>query len=147
MINNISALKFYSARYQCDVSVFENSMVKRMLQGIQYSCVATPTLKGLFSLHQIREISQSCESFESTLTYHCAYLLAFYGLFRISNLAPKYPSVFDPSHHLLRNDVAFLYPGARIKINRAKNIYIYTGSRNSLCGQSIKNRRSVYVSC
>ena len=70
VINNyMSAPKFYFARCQSDVSVFENSMVKRMLRGIQYSCVATPTPKGLFLLHQIRMISQYylSESFESTL--------------------------------------------------------------------------------
>ena len=57
------------------------------------------------------------------LTYRCAYLLAFYGLFRISNLTPKSASGFDLSRHLLRIDVAFLYTGAHIQVKWArKNI-------------------------
>ena len=79
------------------------------MRGLQYSASIVPTLKGLFSLHQIREISQICESFESSLTYHAAYLLAFYMVcseFQM-NLAQKSASLFNPFRHLLRADVAF----------------------------------------
>ena len=102
VINNyVSALKFYFVRYAWDIQVFDAPLVRRMLRGLQYSIRSVPTSKGLFMLQQLREISQLCESFESTLTYRAAYLLAFYGLFRISNLAPKSSVSFDASIHLL----------------------------------------------
>ena len=108
VINNyMSALKLYFGINGMG-AFFEGPLVKRMLRGIQYSCVVTPTPKGLFSLHQIREISQLCDSFECTLTYRCAYLLAFYGLFRISNLALKSASMFDPARHLLRDVPSYI---------------------------------------
>ena len=48
VINNyFSALKFYCARYQWDISVFEDSPVKKMMRGFQYSSVAILTPKGL----------------------------------------------------------------------------------------------------
>ena len=102
VINNyLSALKFYFARYRWDWQILEDHVVERMMRGIQYSGHVVPTQKGFFSLHQISKISQLWQSFESLLTYRCAYLLAFYGLFRISILGPKSPSMFDSSLHLL----------------------------------------------
>ena len=89
VINNyISALKHYFVRYQWRDQVFEEALIKRLMHGLQYSIPTKPGPKGLFSLAQIKEMSQLCHTFESTLAYRAAFLMAFYGLFRISNLAP-----------------------------------------------------------
>ena len=48
--------------------------------------------------------------------------LGFYALLRISNIAPPFQRSFDPSRHLLRGDVKFIYPGAHLKLKWAKNI-------------------------
>ena len=120
--NYISAMKHFFMRYKWNERVFEDVLVKRLLRGIQYSSVQKPRPKGLFSLRNIKEISQLCHSYESTLTYRAAFLLAFYGLFRISNLAPTNSCFFDSRRHLLRSDVRFSYPGVHIRVKWAKNI-------------------------
>ena len=123
VVNNyVSALKYHFARYGWTLSIFESALVRRFHRGLQYSVPANPQPKGLFSLTQILEISQLCESFESSLTYRAAYLLAFYGLFRISNLAPLSSKQFDKNKHLLRSDIVFQHPGVHIKVKWAKNI-------------------------
>ena len=123
MINNyISALRHYFMRYQWRDQVFEESLIKRLMQGLQYSIPAKPRPNGLFSLPQIKELSQLCQSFESTLTYRAAFLLAFYGLFRISNLAPVSSRLFDKTHHLLHSDMKFEYPGVHVRVKWVKNI-------------------------
>ena len=109
-------------RYKWNERVFEDALVKRLLRGIQYSNVQKPRPKGLFSLQHIKEISQLCHSYESTLTYRTAFLLAFYGLFCISNMAPTNSRFFDSRRHLLRSDVRFSYPGVDIHVKWAKNI-------------------------
>ena len=76
------------ATYGWDQNVFDCAWVKRLLRGIKYSCHRHPTPKALFSLPQIREIARLCEIFENTLTYRAAFLVAFYGMLRISNIAP-----------------------------------------------------------
>ena len=48
--------------------------------------------------------------------------MAFYGLFRISNLAPTTSRAFDANRHLLRSDVKFAYPGVHVRVKWAKNI-------------------------
>ena len=70
-------MKHFFMRYKWCEQVFETSLVRKLLRGVQYPNVHKPRPKGLFSLLQIREISQLCQSFESILTYRAAFLLAF----------------------------------------------------------------------
>ena len=118
--NYIIALKYYFARYQWRNDVFDSLLVRRLLLGFQYSISSKPRLKGLFTLMQVRKILYLYESFNSLLTYRVAYLLAFYGLFRISNVATLSPKLFDKTRHLLHSDIVFVYPGVCIKVKWEK---------------------------
>ena len=122
VMNYVSALKYMFARYAWSVTVFDDPMVKRMLNGISYTVCPQPSPKGLFTLIQIHEISPLCEVFESSLTYRAAFLLAFYGLLRISNIVPPFAKAFDKERHFLRQDVTFVYPGTHLRLKWAKNI-------------------------
>ena len=123
IVNNyVSALKFAFATYGWDQEVFDCAWVKRLLRGIKYSCHRQPTPKALFSLPQIREISRLCKIFENALTYRAAFLLAFYGILRISNIAPPFSRDFDPNKHLLRRGIQFKNPGIHLHVKWAKNI-------------------------
>ena len=111
-------------RHQWRHQVFEASLTRRLLQGLQYVITTKLRPKGLFLLLQIKkkEILQSCRSLESTLTYRVAFLLAFYGLFCISNLAPVNSRLFDMARHLLRSDIRFAFPGVCVRVKWAKDI-------------------------
>ena len=122
IMNYVSALKFHFCHYQIPTGVFEDYFVKRLLRGIQYSVPLVVRPKGLFSLSQIREIVRICDIFENSLTYRGAFLLAFYGLLRISNIAPASSKFFDPTKHLLRRDIRFAHPGVQITLKWAKNL-------------------------
>ena len=93
-----------------------------MLRGIKLSVHKPPTPKPLFSLQQLREISRLCQYFPSPAAFRAAYLVAFFGFFRISNIAPPFRSSFDPTRHLLRNEVLFAHPGCHLPVKWAKNI-------------------------
>ena len=56
------------------------------------------------------------------LTYRAAFLVAFYGMLRISNIAPPFSKAFDPKKHLLRRDIQFKHPGIHLHLKWAKNI-------------------------
>ena len=63
VMNYVSALKYMFARYRWSVDVFENSMIKRMLRGMNYTVHVQPSPKGLFTLQQVCEISRLCGIF------------------------------------------------------------------------------------
>ena len=56
------------------------------------------------------------------MTYRSAFLLAFYGLLHISNIAPPCSKAFDKERHFLRQDVTFAYPGTHLRLKWAKNL-------------------------
>ena len=122
IMNYVSALKFMFGRYGWSMQVFDSPLVTRMLKTINYTVHTVPSPKGLFSLHQVCEISRLCEIYESSLTYRAAFLLGFYGLLRISNIAPPTAKAFDHTKHLLRQDVVFQYPGSQVRLKWAKNL-------------------------
>ena len=122
ILNYVSALKFAFTSYGWNSDIFSHPLVVRLLRGTALSVHTPPSPNGLFSFYQIRDISSLCDLFESSLTCRCAFLLGFYGLLRISNVAPTSHSKFDSSRQLLRRDVTFAYPGSHIRIKWAKNL-------------------------
>ena len=93
-----------------------------LLRGIKLSIPLRPTPKATLGLRELREISRLCDQFDCPQVYRAVFLLGFYSLLRISNIAPPFQRSFDPSRHLLRGDVKFIYPGAHLKLKWAKNI-------------------------
>lgn len=66
-------------------------------------------------------ICRVCDELGSKGTiYKCAFLLAFYGFLRQSNLAPN-SSVFDVTRHTSRDDVYFLPPGLIVYLKWTKS--------------------------
>ena len=132
LIHYVSALKFAFSYYGWNIEIFSHPLVVRLLRGITLSVDTSPSLKGLFSFHQIHKILSLCDLFESSLTYWCVFLLGVYGLLLISNVAPTSHNNFDSSKQLLRRDVVFAYPASHIRIKWAKNLQ--NPEKNS-CGE------------
>ena len=120
--NYMSALKYFFSRYTWRAEVLSNPLLQRMLRGIRMTTYAPPSPKYVFSIHQVREISQLCDLFPHPLAYRAVFLVAFYAFFRMSNIAPTALLAFDPLRHLTRQDVRFQYPGLHIKLKWAKNL-------------------------
>ena len=120
--NYISALKHYFLRYSWRAYVLEANVITNMLRGIKLSVHKPPTPKPLFTLQQLSEISRLCYYFPSPAAFRAAYLVAFFGFFRISNIAPPFRSSFDPTKQLLRSEVLFAHPGCHLPVKWAKNI-------------------------
>ena len=123
ILNYVSALKFMFTRYGWQSQALDSPIVKRMLDGIKLTVRHTPLPKSLFSLSQIHQILQLCSHFSDPLVYRSAFLLAFYAFFRISNVAPRpFQKLFDPSRHLVRQNIMFTHPGVHVHIKWAKNL-------------------------
>ena len=137
IVNYMWALKHMFRRYGWPCANLSHPLVLRLLKGVNYLVTPNLTPKGIFTLPQIREISSLCELFESTLTQRAAFLVAFYGLFRSSNMAPQSSRLFDTTRHLLRNDLRFEFPGVHIKLRGPKTCKLLKKSTLSSCQKSV----------
>ena len=54
--------------------------------------------------------------------FRVIFLTAFFGLLRMSNIAPHISSTFDPCVHFLRQDLIFAPPGAHLLIKWTKTL-------------------------
>ena len=115
--NYMSALKYFFSCYTWRAEVLSNPLLQRMLRGIHMTTHTPPSPKYVFTIHQVREISQLCDLFPHPLAYRAVFLVAFYAFFRMSNIAPTSLLAFDPMRH-----VRFQYPGLHIKLKWAKNL-------------------------
>ena len=62
----------------------------------------------------LARISKACDVLFDPPLFRAAFLLAFFGVLRMSNIAPHSRIKFDPLVHILRQDVLFIPPGARV---------------------------------
>ena len=122
ILNYVSALKYMFTRYAWHTKVLDLPIVRRMLDGIKLTVRQAPLPKMIFSLAQVSEILHLSSSFPDSFVYRSAFLLAFYAFFRISNIAPPFQKSFDPSRHLLRQDIEFAYPGVHVHVKWAKKV-------------------------
>ena len=103
--NYISAIKSMFRWFNLNVAVFAHPKVNAMLRAVEVSVHKTPIQKGIFFT-----TSQSTNThmpFFSVLSsaFRTIYLFAFFGFFRISNIAPSSKFLFNIKTHLCRGDV------------------------------------------
>ena len=76
--------------------------VKRFLRSITINSSFAPTHQGIFDIHTIYLISMACDCLSDPLVYRAIFLTAF---FHTSNIAPHSKKAFDPTRHILRQDL------------------------------------------
>ena len=105
-INNyISAVKSMFKWFNLKTPVFHHPKVNSMLRAVELSVHRTPLQKGIFHIDLFKKLIQACHSFPLSSVFKTIYLFAFFGFFRISNLAPASKLMFDIKMHLCRGDV------------------------------------------
>lgn len=101
----------------------ENWALKSVLRGIQREKGSSPCRKLpitpniLLGIHKQLDFNQPADCL-----FWCTCLIAFYGLFRKSNLMPATVTAFDPSKHLTRADVFRTKSGLALRVKWSKTI-------------------------
>ena len=107
-INNyISAIKSMFKWFNIPIPIFEHPKIKHMLKAVEVSVHRPPIQKGIFDLNTLEKLILACEVLPFSSIFRTIYLFAFFGFFRISNLAPSSKLDFKITKHLCRGDVLF----------------------------------------
>ena len=102
--NYLSSIKNKYKLYGLSVSSLEHEWVQRVLRSIELNVPVQRQLKCVFSLQQLQQIVEICDTIPLGWIYKVVFLVAYFAFLRLSNLVPTSISGFDPTRHLCRGD-------------------------------------------
>ena len=120
--NYISSLKTVAKLFFIPSGDLYHTSVSLYLRSIRINLPFSPTPRGVFSLSVLQSISQSCQLLDDPELFRTIFLVAFFVFLRMSNIAPHSRSKFDPSGHILRQDIIFAHPGIHLILKWTKTL-------------------------
>ena len=120
--NFLSGVKHYLQAASMDTSALNSYTLGLTLRSLRITYTDTPNKKAPLNLHHVQKLVHYCD-LKGLLgfTLKLAILLGFFGLLRISNLAPISTQKFDPSRDSTRADLQLHPPGLQFTQKWAKN--------------------------
>ena len=103
--NNLSALKASFIIYHLNHSVFENPQIKYFVKVLKINRPLKVVQRNIMTLARLRTLVSLCDTIHCGQVFKAAFLLAFFALLRISNIAPHASGAFDTSRNLTPSDI------------------------------------------
>ena len=120
--NYMSALKSMFKWFNIPTGIFDHPKIKHMLKAVEVSVCRPPIQKGIFDVNILERIILACEMFPFSNVFKTTYLFAFFGFFKISNLAPSSKLDFKITKHLCRGDVLFHHKFLIVMVKWSKTL-------------------------
>ena len=118
----VSSLRAMCSLYALEHSALQHYRVHLMLRSIRINTNFQPRQKGVFDLNLMEKISSACNMTGDPKLFRAAFLMAFFGFLRMSNIAPHSAVAYTPERHILRQDIVFKQPGTHVVIKWAKTL-------------------------
>ena len=107
VINHVSALKAIAIVYDIPFIALEHPKVMYFVKSLKINRPLSVTKRHIMDLKTLKEIILYCPRFADPITMKAIFLTAFFGFFRMPNLAPHSISEFDTSRHFTGGDIFF----------------------------------------
>ena len=102
MLYYVYSLRQAARKYLWSPDVFSHRLVLEYLRSVSINTRFTATVRGIFDITTLSLISHTCEILDDPALFRAAFLLAFFGFLRMSNIAPHSRYKFDKNKHFLR---------------------------------------------
>ena len=120
--NYLSSLRSMAKFYKLPAEDLYNHTVTLYLRSLTINSRFKPIPRGTFDIPTLCKISQACELLSDPPLFRAAFLLAFFGFLRMSNIAPHSTRQYDYVRHLNRQDVIFAPPGGHVLLKWTKTL-------------------------
>lgn len=121
VLNRVSALKYASKFGGFDQSIWESLYLKLYLRGIRLSLPKVVREKGILSASEFYLFCKTLDKYgKNGHTLRLAYQLGFFGLLRMSNVAPASLASFDPKRNTRLRDLTVTSTGVSVKLKWSK---------------------------
>ena len=120
--NHVSAIKAHFVLHDLSFQVFSHPQVKYFLKALRINRPLSVRPHNIISIDRLAQISAACEDLSSGIVYRAVFLTAFFGFFRLSNLAPHALAAFDKTRHLTGEDVFFTRRFVKVLLKWSKTM-------------------------
>ena len=120
--NYVSAIKAHFVLHDLSFGVFDHPKLKYFLKALRINRPLSVKSHNIISLDTLALISSACKDLSSGVVYRAVFLVAFFGFFRLSNLAPHAILSFDETRHLTGHDIFFTKDFVKVLLKWTKTI-------------------------
>ena len=120
--NHVSAIKAMAIIYQLNFQVMDHPTIRYFVKSVKINRPLAPPKRHIMGFSTLRKVVSHCNHFQDAIVYKAMFLSAFFGFFRLSNLAPHEKTGFDPSRHFSGGDVFFTKNSVRLLLKWSKTI-------------------------
>ena len=116
-----------------NADILEDKRLKYYLKSIKLNRPVCVSTKNVISLEILHKIVHCCDTLYMGPIFKAVFLVAFFGFFRLSNLAPHSFSSFDVSWHLAAGDIFFSKKFVKILVKWTKTLQTHDQIKSRLC--------------
>ena len=120
--NYVSVIKAHFVLHDLSFGVFDHPKLKYFLKALRVNRPLSVKSHNIISLDTLALISSACKDFSSGVVCRAVFLVAFFGFFRLSNLAPHAILSFDETRHLTGHDIFFTKHFVKVLLKWTKTI-------------------------
>ena len=124
VVNYVSALKAMAIVYNIPHEVFQHPRIKYFIKSIRMNRTLTVTKRNIMDIKTLENVVALCTGRPNAITFKAIFLTAFFGFFRLSNLAPHSSNEFDPSKHFTGGDVFFEKSQVKMLLKWSKTLQL-----------------------
>ena len=120
LTNYISAIRRFFKIFDLSDHCLNHRKIYLLIKSVSMNSNYKPRYKANFTVHILSNLVRACDTMSQGHVFKAAFLLAYFGFLRLSNIAPSSPASFDPTLHFLRGDIIFGPPGVHVIVKWAK---------------------------
>ena len=120
--NYISALRAKLVIYQLNYAVVDHPQIRYFIKAMKINRPLSVPRRNVMSISDLKVLIGKCKDISMGLVYKAVFLVAYFGMLRLSNMAPHSAQSFDHSRHLCGGDVVFTSKYVKILIKWTKTV-------------------------
>ena len=105
--NHVSAIRAMSVLYDLPYQLWDHPKIKYFVKSVKIARPLALPKKNVIDLNTLKLIVAATQNWPNSMVYKAVFLTAFFGFFRLSNIAPHAISEFDITRHFTGGDIFF----------------------------------------
>ena len=105
--NHVSATRAMFVLYDLPYQLWDHPKIKYFIKSVKIARPLALPKKNVIDLNTLKIIIAATHNWPNSMVYKAVFLTAFFGFFRLSNIAPHAISEFDITRHFTGGDIFF----------------------------------------